>query len=489
VEFRLSCIRCGSPLEDVGNPVRCPGCGGIALIEYDYEKLSSVITKDGLARAPPGMWKYSPLLPLTERDAVVSLGEGGTFLQKAERLGEEIGIRGLYLKNETVNPTGSFLDRGVSVEVTRAKNMGYRGVRCASRGNLGASAAAYSAKAGLGCTIYTTLGIELGKLYQAIICGAEISPVKTYDEAIRMLERPDGLEYVISVTSPYLLEGVKTTGYEVCEQLGWEPPEFFIVPVGEGGHLSMIWKALRELDRIGIIDGVHSRMMGVQAKGCSPIVDAFRKNLDKPIKSKDLGMTFHDIAVRQPMLGELCLKALRESRGYALAVHEKRILEATRLLAKYEGIFAEPAAASTVAALKVALEDGIVERSDRVVCVITGSGLKDPASVKSLVGRSGVDTPIAFVLTSSLDSRLGRTKRLILKILQRHPSHGYLLWKTLTKELGLTITLPSMYQHLQELMAAGMVTVIDERGPSERKKKVYALTKKGESALASDLVG
>ncbi|MEM2909750.1 MAG: threonine synthase [Nitrososphaerota archaeon] len=487
MKFRLSCTGCGRRIEGIENPIRCPSCGSQALIDYDYDQLSFVVSREKLAKTPPSMWKYSFFLPLMESDLIVSLGEGGTFLQKAERLGEELGIRNLYLKNETINPTGSFLDRGVSVEVTRAKNRGYRGVKCASRGNLGASAAAYSAKAGLGCTIYTTLGIELGKLYQAIVCGAEISFVKTYDDAIRILERPYKGWYVISVTSPFFLEGIKTTGYEVCEQLGWAPPEFFIVPVGEGGHLSMVWKALRELNNIGLIDDTHSRMLGVQAKGCSPIVDALRKNLDKPVKSKELGMTFHDIAVRQPMLGELCLKALRESNGCALAVSEKRILEATRLLAKCEGIFAEPAAASTVAALKVALEDGIVERSDRVVCIITGAGLKDPATIKGLIKRSAVEAPIALVLASSLDSRLGRTKRLILKILQRHPSHGYLLWKALTQEFGLSITLPSMYQHLQELTAAGMVMIANERGPSERKKKVYVLTRKGEAALSSEL--
>ncbi|MEM2236019.1 MAG: threonine synthase [Nitrososphaerota archaeon] len=485
--FRLSCIKCGKHLEEKENSIRCPSCGGQVLIDYDYEQLSSTASKEKLAKTPPNMWKYSFLLPLVENSFVVSLGEGGTFLQKAERLGEELGIKNVYLKNETVNPTGSFLDRGVSIEVTRAKNKGYSSVKCASRGNLGASAAAYSAKAGLGCTIYTTLGIELGKLYQAIVCGAEISFVKTYDNAIRMLERPYKGEYVISVTNPFFLEGIKTTGYEVCEQLGWTPPEFFIVPVGEGGHLSMIWKALKELSYVGLINDTHSKMLGVQAKSCSPIVDAFVKNLNKPAKSKDFGMTFHDIAVRQPMLGELCLKALRESNGYALAVSERRILEATRLLAKCEGIFAEPAAASTIAALKVALEDRIIERSDKVVCIITGAGLKDPAAVKNLIKCSSMGAPITLVLTSSLDSRLGKTKRLILKILQRRPNHGYLLWKTLTQEFGLTITLPSLYQHLQELMVAGLVTVTHEGGPSERKKKVYVLTKKGEAILSSKL--
>ncbi|MCS7136272.1 MAG: threonine synthase [Nitrososphaerota archaeon] len=487
MSFKLLCTKCGKQFGSIKNPIRCPSCGGQMLIEYDYDKLSSTINTEEIIKNPLSMWKYSFLLPLTKAEFVVSLGEGGTFLQKAERLGEDLGIKNVYLKNETVNPTGSFLDRGVSVEVTKAKNMGYRVVKCASRGNLGASVAAYSARAGLGCTIYTTLSVELVKLYQAVICGAEISFMKTYDDALKVLTYLYEEEYIISVTSPFFLEGIKTTGYEVCEQLGWSPPEFFIVPVGEGGHLSMIWKALKELSYVGLIDDVHSRMLGVQAKSCSPIVDAFRKNLDKPAKPKDFGMTFHDIAVRQPMLGELCLKALRESKGYALAVSEKKILEATRLLAKFEGIFAEPAAASTIAALKVALEDGIIERSDKVVCVITGAGLKDPAAVKNLIKHPTAETPITLMIASSLDSRLGRTKRLILKILQKHPAHGYLLWKTLMREFGLTITLPSMYQHLKELMEAGLITVVKEGPPSERKKKVYVLTKKGEATLSPEL--
>jgi threonine synthase len=484
--FRLSCIRCGKHFDNRKNPIRCPSCGGQALIEYDYDQLSSIISREELAKTPSSMWKYSFLMPLMKDDFIISLGEGGTFLQKAERLGEELGIKNLYLKNETVNPTGSFLDRGVAIEATEAKSMGYRALKCVSRGNLGASVAAYAAKAGLSCRIYTTLGVELGKLYQAVVCGAEINFVKTYDDALKFLENPCEGEYTVSVTNPFFLEGIKTTGYEVCEQLHWSPPEFFVVPVGEGGHLSMIWKALRELSYVGLIDGVHSRLLGVQAKSCSPIVEAFRKNLDKPAKPKDFGMTFHDIAVRQPMLGELCLKALRESNGYALAISENKILEATRLLAKCEGIFAEPAAASTIAALRVALEDGIIERSDKVVCIITGAGLKDPAAVKSLIKHSAAETPITFMLASSLDSRLGRTKRLILKILQKHPSHGYLLWKTLTQKFDLAITLPSMYQHLQELLAAGLITVVNEGSPSERKKKVYVLTKKGETILSSD---
>lgn len=482
MKFRFSCIKCGKHLEEKENLVSCPSCGGQVLVFY--EQPSFVVNKEKLTKTPPNMWKYLFLLPLMEGDLIISLGEGGTFLQKAERLEEELGIKHLYLKNETVNPTGSFLDRGVSIEITRAKNRGYSNVKCISRGNLGASVAAYSAKAGLGCTIYTRLGIELGKLYQAIVCGADIRFVKTYDDAIRMLEYPCKGDYIISITSPFFLEGIKTTGYEVCEQLDWSPPEFFIVPVGEGGHLSMIWKALRELSYVGLIKDIHSKMIGVQAKNCSPIVDAFTRKLNKPAKPKDFGMTFHDIAVKQPMLGELCLKALKESNGYALAVSEKRILEAMRLLAKCEGIFAEPAAASTIAALKLALEDRIIERSDKVVCIITGAGLKDPAVVKNLIKHSTMETPISLMLTSSLDSRLGKTKHLILKILQKYPTYGYLLWKTLAQEFDLRITLPSIYQHLQELMVAGLITVINEGRRSERKKKVYVLTKKGEEILS-----
>lgn len=482
--YFLRCGLCEKRLPDE-KIVSCPSCGGVPIFCYDYEFVSSMLSKDVLASSPPSMWKYLPMLPLEKGLEIVSLGEGGTFLQKAERLGEEIAHKNVYLKNETSNPTGSFLDRGVALEVSRLKHLGLKSICCVSRGNLGASAAAYAARAGIECIVYTVQGVELGKLYQALICGAKVELKRTYEEALSAAKSSKHECYPLSVKSPYFLEGIKTIGLEISEQLVWRSPDFLIAPMGDGGLISMLWKSFKELKEIGILEDNLPRLIGVQVKGCSPIVDAFKKGLEKPLTKKKVDLFFQEVAVKKPILGELALKALRESRGYAIAVHEKKILDAAKLLACSEGILSEPAGALTIAALKQSLEDGLIDKSDSVVCVVTGSGLKDPSSIKNLTVKTKDWYSISEILTFASSGRLGRVKLLILKMLKKTPLHGYMIWKQLRVEFGIEISLPSLYQHLRELSQAGLIDIIREGGPSERMKKVYCLTRKGEVMLAA----
>lgn len=207
-------------------------------MDYNYESIQNQMSEEELNTRPPGVWKYHELLPLSKPLTVISLGEGGTYLHKAQRVAEKIGLRRLWIKDETTNPTGSFIDRGVTVEVSKARELGFRGIACGTTGNLGASLAAYAAKAGMRCKVFLSPRIDVGKLYQIITYGAEAEPTRTYEETLARAAELEGRFYVSSAGDPFLLEGLKTTGYEICEQAEWSTPRNIIVPMGDGGPLN-----------------------------------------------------------------------------------------------------------------------------------------------------------------------------------------------------------------------------------------------------------
>ena len=458
----------------------CDQCGSTLLVTYDYKALqeSQHNLKDGAGRS--GIWKFSPLLPLGASQQLISLGEGGTFLQRCDRLAEACGVRKLYLKNETTNPTGSFIDRGVAVELSEAASLGVKLVQCSPTGNLGASLAGYAARAGMRCILHVSSDINPGKLLQMVAYDAEVK----LNSPPSSTGRPEKESLWVTPVDPYILEGEKTIVFEVCEQLEWRTPSRIIAPVGTGGLFSMLWKGLRELYQTGLVEEGEPRLTSVQAEGCDPIVAAFEGHYEKVVPAARVDTLAVDLKVPSPPLGEMVLEAIRGSRGSAVAVSDEEILEATRLLAKTEGVFAEPAAASTVAALRKMVEDRVIDPWEDVVCIITGAGLKDPSATLRLLDRQRRIKFLVERRSGGLPSNLGDTKIKILRLLEEGEAYGYRIWRDLDERCGVRVKVPSIYQHLSELEALGLVEKSKSLAVHGRPtRRCLTLTAKGRETL------
>jgi threonine synthase len=396
-----------------------------------------------------------------------------------------LGIRELYVKNETTNPSGSFIDRGMTVLVSKAEEGNVKSLHCIPTGNLGASLAAYSARAGLKCTIFLSSKVDLGKLYQMIAYNAEVLLENSF-EAVRLkMERRHGESLLVTPVNPFFMEGEKTLGFEVCEQLGWIPPSRIVVPMGTGGLISMVWKGIRELTYIGFVNQGFTKITGVQAEGCSPIVEAFKKGGEEVETFEEAETFATDIRVGEPPLGEAALRAIRDSKGTAIAVSDSEILEATRTLAKTEGVFAEPAAASTVAGLKRLIEVGEVDRDEEIVCLITGAGLKDLYTARRMINdRRRVKMLVYGAERKGLTTKLGDTKMWILSILADRELHGYGIWRSLMSDWSLKISIPSVYQHISELEALGLLRRSEAYVVTGNRRRRYcSLTERGRETL------
>ncbi|MDP7080577.1 MAG: threonine synthase [Candidatus Undinarchaeales archaeon] len=373
----LRCIACDREIPD-GIRYTCD-CGG--LLEVRYDLAATGASKEAFASRPPGVWRYRELLPVAPDVTPVSLEEGNTGLHRCKRLASELGSGPLWMKNEGENPTGSFKDRGMTVGVTVARELGASFVGCASTGNTSASLSAYAARSGMRCLVILPVEkIAKGKLSQAIAHGAEIIGIEGgFDVAMRLIkEACDRYDiYLLNSLNPYRLEGQKTLGFEVVEALGWEVPDWIVLPVGNAGNISAIWKGLKELRELGIIDRLP-RMAGVQAAGAAPIAAMVREGRDDfaPVLAPETLATA--IRIGNPVNWPKAIRAIKESNGTALAVSDESILSAQRRLARQEGLFVEPASASPIAGLEALLEEGTIGADERVVCVTTGTGLKDP---------------------------------------------------------------------------------------------------------------
>jgi threonine synthase len=356
-----------------------------------------------------------------------------------------------------------------------ANQGGLSSLHCASVGNLAVSLSAYAAKAGMKCAVFIPKEVDLGKLHQLIAYGAEILLTDSVEQAMLESMKLKG-SYGVSPPDPYFVEGEKTIGFEVCEQLGWFVPRFLVVPLGSGGNLHAIWKGLKELSRIGLINSVQTSMIGVQAALCAPIAEAFRQRGSVP-EGKTIAT---EIAVANPQFKRSVLKTLHESEGLATAVSDRKILESIHLLAKYEGIFAEPSAAATIAGLRELVADGKVDRTDEVVCVITGAGLKDPNIATRLVGEKQRIGGLIPSAERKFITKLGPTKMQILETLSLRSLHGYGIWKELKSDRGTEIRIPVVYQHLRELEEISLIRKTPSRSQTAGRNKVYySLTEKG----------
>ncbi len=484
----LLCTQCGRHVPVESRATGCPRCEGVLQVEYDIERLRERVTRHSLGREERGVWRFRDVLPLGARAQRISLGEGGTYLHRCDRLATKTGVGNLFLKDETINPTGSFIDRGMAVEISAVRDWGVREVHCWSLGNLAVSMSAYAARAGLPAvvTMSENVASDVGKFYQVLAYGARVTRSGESSDAVLAYGGGDDRHHVVMSTNPFFLEGVKTTAYEVMMQLQWTPPDWVVVPMGSGGHITQVWRAVLEMEQLGLLDDGRPRLIGVQNTRCAPIVEALRNGHDERIEPcRDHSFITRDIGVRSPRCGVSALRAIRESNGTAIAVTDSQTIDSVRSLARLEGVFAEPSSATVIAAVGLLVDDGVVDRQDMVVCMVTGMGLKAPEITRDLVRD---DTRLRTLLRRVEDSispaALGMTKRRILILLGQEPLYGYAIRKRLESEFGVRISIPSVYQHLSELVSLGLV---ERAGMTQtyqgRVRNYYILTGRGHDLL------
>lgn len=373
------CDNCGFEESLDKNLYFCPRCGDPLTIYFDKEELEKAKFEG------KGVWRYKDVIPV-DKEKAITLNEGGTPLHKSLRLYRDIGVKELRIKNEGLNPTGSFKDRGMTVGVTRALELGAKSVICASTGNTAASLSAYAARAGLKAfVVVPNESVAIGKMAQARAAGANIVKVKgNFDVALDLVKKiasESSSVYLLNSVNPFRIEGQKTLAYEIVEEYG--VPDWIFIPVGNAGNITALWKGLKELREMGVIDRLP-RLGGVQAEGASPIYKAFAENRDYIIPEKEPKTVATAIKIGKPASWRRALRAVRESKGVMLKVSDEEITEYQGKLSSMEGIFVEPASAASVAGLAKAVKLGYVSRDESVVAIATGNGLKDPDSLLKL---------------------------------------------------------------------------------------------------------
>ncbi len=378
----LQCKECGAEYPPDRHTV-CDACFGPLEVRYETEAVKASFTRGALARRGKDLWRYHELLPVLDDAARVDLQPGYTPLRRSDNLAAELRLRDVWVKDDTVNPTYSFKDRPVAVAIAKAREWGLPAVGCASTGNLAAATAAAAAKAHLPCYVFASAHLEPTKLLLPRLYGATVVPVDgTYDDANRVaLLTADrrGWGFVNINLRPYYAEGSKTLLFEVWEQLGYDLPDVVIVPMGSGLLLTSIAKAIRELQELGQVEDGFTRIVGSQPDGCAPIVRGYEIPDGRPRPVKKPATIAESLAIGDPASGYEAIQIIRRTRGFADAPRDEEILAGQKALARTEGVFAEPAGGTTVATLKRAVEDGRIDRGERVVLLVTGNGLKTPA--------------------------------------------------------------------------------------------------------------
>lgn len=385
----LKCRECGREYPKEALFV-CEYCFGSLEVVYDYEKIRSRLTREEIASRPKNLWRYRELLPI-EGDPTDGFNSGFTPLVKAGNLAKTLGVKELYLKDDSVcHPTLSFKDRVVAVALSRAKEFGYKIVGCASTGNLANSVASQAAIAGLKSFIFIPADLEMGKVIGTLIYAPNLVAVEgTYDEVNRLCSEVAAKykwAFVNVNIRPYYAEGSKTHGFEIAEQLGWKTPDHVIVPCAGGSLITKIWKSFKELNKIGLISKPKTKMYAAQASGCSPIVTAIKEKSEiiRPVKPKTIAKS---LAIGNPADGYYAMGTVAESGGWGEAVTDEEIVEGIKLLAGTEGIFTETAGGVTVAVTKKLIEQGVIPKNESVVISITGNGLKTQEAVQNHIGR------------------------------------------------------------------------------------------------------
>lgn len=374
----------------------CKECWSPLKVKYDYEVIKETFSKDTLKARYFDHWRYVELLPIENPANIVSLHDGGTPLLRCKNLGSELGLKELYIKNDTINPTLSFKDRPASVGISKCLELGINTVGCVSTGNLAAATAAHAAKAGLPCFIFIPATIEYSKITQTAIHGANIIGIKgTYDDTNRLgvlIAESLSLGLLNINIRPYYTEGSKTIAFETCEQLNWIAPDHIIIPMGSGALLSSVYKALTELEKIDLIKTRDTRISGAQPAGCAPIVTAQNTNSDiTPIENPDT--IAKSLAIGNPASGYEAINIINSTNGCAIAPTDAEICEAIKLLAKKEGVYAEPAGAITLAALINLVKSGDISKDESIVLLVTGNGFKAHQTITNIISQIPIIEP------------------------------------------------------------------------------------------------
>ena len=392
-QISLQCRECKEEYDATFKYI-CDECFGPLDVRYNF----SPVTRETFATRQHTYWRYFELLPIADKKNIVSIGAGMTPLLKAEKLGKELGLNNLYVKNDTVNPTFSFKDRPAGIAVSKAKEFSLPAVGCASTGNLASATAAHAAKGGFPCHIFAPSDIEHAKITQSLSYGANFIAVDgTYDDANRIAAQvgdSKGIGIVNINMRSYYVEGSKTLAFEVAQQLDWQVPHHLIVPTASGAMLNAICKGFEELESlslVGSVSGMH--VHAAQPHGCAPIVDAFKKKSNDVIPVENPNTVAKSLAIGDPGDGRYVLKRLEQYDGYAEESTDKEILEAILLLAKTEGIFTEPAGGVSVAVLKKMVEEGKIDKNESTICYVTGNGLKATEPLMEILPKPQVIQP------------------------------------------------------------------------------------------------
>ncbi len=375
----LECSLCGTRRETRKIHNLCE-CGGPLLVRYDLDRARCEWSREALKDAPDTMWRYAPVLPVQNPDDIVSLGEGMTPLIRTSRLGQRLGANDLWVKDEGVNPTGSFKARGLSCALSMAKELGIAKIAIPSAGNAAGAASAYAAAAGVEAHIFMPRDVPQSNFIECKATGAHVTLVdgliSDCGRIVAQRKDAEGWFDVSTLKEPYRIEGKKTMGYEVAEQFNWQLPDAIFYPAGGGVGLIGMWKAFGEMEALGWIGAKRPKMIAVQVEGCQPIVRAFERGEKQSEFWENAYTVASGLRVPKPLGDVLSLRAIRESSGCALAVSDSDMLDAGIELSSDEGIFPAPEGGACVAALKKLLSTGFLKPEERIVIYNTGTGLK-----------------------------------------------------------------------------------------------------------------
>ncbi|TFG05381.1 MAG: threonine synthase [Promethearchaeota archaeon] len=458
----FECKNCDRKLEILPITAKCDQCNSLLEYKMVIEDIRHLSLMDSFT-----FWRYNPFFPsITEKNRL-NWKEGGTPLIHVKNLARNLAISNLFLKDETKNPTNSYSDRAASLILSYGLEKGYNSVVCASNGNSGASVAAYSARSPLTCKIIVPKKVAIGKLAQMHIFSENIFEYgESLDNAIIHSEDLSINEKLFQVTpevNPIALEAQATIAYEIAEKFKEiSQNDLILVPVGSGGLIWSLWRGFKTFYELNFINDLP-RMVGIQAAGCAPVVKAYESELE--VESLvNPSTNALELLVGNPYWGAEALSAIKESKGLAISVTDGEIIEAEKILARSEGIFAESASSATIAGVKKLLENGIIDESDRIICLITGSGLKEPYILKAISERPKI---IGQKISTKLE---------ILRILEVNESYGYKIWQ----DLGALKSIQSIYQHLSELESKELII-----GEQIKNKRVFGITERGLQVLAA----
>lgn len=439
--YHLKCYHCGRPHEETESVTSCVACNGPLEAYYDYDEIVRRLNVHSLKNAPISAMKYMAFYPIDNFQTIVSLEEGGTPLVHAKNLGKKLGLKNLYIKNEGMNPTGVFKDRGTMVEITKAKELGAKAVCLASTGNMAASVAAYASAAKIPCYVLVPEGTPIGKLAQTLTFGAHVIQIRSdYSQCAELAaEMAKRFGYYLAGDYTFRTEGQKSQGYEIVEQLFWRSPDYVICSVGNGTNLHAIYKGIKEFHQLGFVDKTP-KIVIAQTTGCNPLVEAFRqKKTDfKTVKPNTVASA---MAVGNPTDGRKILEDVYESKGFAEDVTDDYLLEAVQELAREEGVFQEPSGALGYAVTKKLATDGFFKPDDVIVVSACGNGLKDPKSALRILPEPATLEPEFSEIERFIDQKLyaikesgpeDKTKLIFSKKPSEHE-----LQKAIFKEFGI----------------------------------------------------